>query len=113
MDQDDQCVYTIEATCGAPGFTIDSTSTLGDADFAVFYLDFLNSGDAGATVDEAGNAYTVTDTQVADATPIALDGDQTGHLPNDPHPFMYTPAEGAAGVNDFVVPGRFAGTWFK
>jgi len=46
MGEDDQCVYTIETTCGAPGFSIDSTSTVGNEDFAIFYLDFL-VGDAG------------------------------------------------------------------
>ena len=63
MGEDDQCVYTVETACGAPGFSIDSTSSVGNDDFAIFYLDFL-AGDAGLE-----NADTAT-VALADGTAV-------------------------------------------
>jgi len=45
---------------------------------------------------------------------VADAGDQAGQLPNDPHAFTYTPAGGSGTEGSgFVVPGAFAGKWFK
>lgn len=109
MGEDDQCVYTIETTCGAPGFSIDSTSSVGNDDFAIFYLDFL-AGDAGIQNDGTATV------SLADGTTVIDAGDQAGHLPNDPHAFTWVPSPGDGGpgtTSGFVVPGRFAGKWFK
>ena len=129
MTMDDQCVYTVEATCGAPGLSIDSSSSVGNEDFAIFYLDYLQTG-----TDKDGNAYTVTadalknperDDGAANMLGVAAEGeintdyaattDYSGHIPSDPHAFTYRPSDAtwSEPEKDFVVPGMFAGKWFK
>ena len=129
MTLDDQCVYTVSAGCGAPGLTIDSTSSVNNAHFTIFYLDYTAAG-----TDKDGNAYTVTgdalknperDDGATNMLGVASEGeinadysaetDYSGHLPSDPHAFKYRPAAASwsDAAKDFVVPGMFAGKWIK
>lgn len=53
------------------------------------YLDFLSAGNAGSTVDSAGNAYTETSGVLDPATPVTYVGDDSTVIVNDPPMFTY------------------------